>query len=493
MESIGNRASARRAATRAALLLGTALSYAGYAAPAGAQNIASNGTTDYSLTRSERIDGGPRTVDINTSGGNITLDLGEVTSINNGNSFGTAINANNTGAGAVSIRTTSAIVTGSGRSNAINAGPTSGAITINAGTVQANTGNNVGINAFSNTGPITITSTNASGRVGISALSYDFSTDPNGVFGGAISITSANVSAGIDGNDTTARKLGIDAEGRTVVIDSGVITVRSPNYGYGIYAASSDGTTIRATDTRVEGNNAYGINAYSEKGLSVTSGTITTKGTNGYGISTFADQSATIASGTITTNGTGAHGIRVQAATTNNNVSPQVIDITSDSITTNGTGSSAIYVTPGTGATTIRSNAVTSLGGGTPGIWVTGGAGAIDITSATMNVGIKQAIVAQSSGAAPVTVNSTDILTALGGIGATSRGTTTVTSNRIIVDGTPQGCIFTQISASGNAVTVNSGTITASGAGGTGGIAVSQFNTAGASDAITVTSGSVAA
>lgn len=477
-------------------MLGTALSYAGCAAPAVAQNIASNGTTDYSLTRSERIDGGPRTVDITTSGGNITLDLGEVTSVNNGTGIGAAISASNSGTGAVSIRTTSAIVTGTGRADAIYAGSTSGAITINAGTARANTSNdvrNIGINAFSNTGPITITATNASGRFGILASSYDFSTDPNGVLGGAISITSANVSAGIDSNDTTRNKLGISTQARTVVIDSGVVTVRSPNYGYGIFAGSSDGTTIRAADTRVEGNNSHGIYAYSDKGLSVTSGTITTKGTNGYGIWTFADQSAVIASGTIATNGTGAHGIRVQATSTDDNVSPQVIDITSDSITTVGNGSSAIYVTPGTGATTIRSNSVTSLGTGTPGIWVVGGPGAVDLTSGTINAGVKQAISAFNTGSAPVTVKSTEIRSALGGIGAGSRGTTTVTSDRVIIEGTQQGLFANAITVSGHAVSVTSGTITAAGAGGTGGIAVSQLNTAGATDAVTVTSGSVAA
>ncbi len=489
MESIGNRTSTRHSATRAALLLGTALNCVGYAASAGAQNVVSYGTTDYSLTRTEPIVGGPAAVSITTTDGNITLDLGEVTSANNGTGYGTAIGANNFGPGAVSIRTSSAIVTGSGRSDAINAGTTSGALTINAGTVQANTGNNSGIIANSTTGPITITATNVTGRYGISALSYD----ANGQLGGQISITSTNVSAGIDGNDTGRSKLGIDAEGRTVVIDSGVVTVRSPSYGHGIFASSSEGTTVRATETRVEGNNTYGITAYSDRGLSVTSGTITTKGTNGYGINAYADQSTTIASGTIITNGTGAHGIRVQAASGQNVASAQVIDITSDSITTNGSGSSAIYVTPGVGATTIRSNAVTSLGAGTPAIWVTGGSGVIDVTSGTINAGVKQAISAFNTGSTPVTVKSTEIRSALGGIGAGSRGTTTVTSDRIIIEGTQQGLFANAVAASGHAVSVTSGTITAAGAGGTGGISVSQFNTAGASDAVTVTSGSVAA
>jgi len=77
MESIESRTSARHSTTRTALLLGTALGCVGYAAPAGAQNIVSYGTTDYSLSRSERTDGGPATVSITTTDSNITLDLGE--------------------------------------------------------------------------------------------------------------------------------------------------------------------------------------------------------------------------------------------------------------------------------------------------------------------------------------------------------------------------------------------------------------------------------
>ncbi|MET3438184.1 autotransporter-associated beta strand repeat-containing protein [Sphingomonas sp. 1185] len=488
MESIESRTSARHSATRTALLLSTALGCVGYAAPAGAQNIVSYGTTDYSLTRSERTDGGPRTIDISTSGGNITLDLGEVTSVNNGTSIGVAIGANNTGTGSVSIRNTSATTTGTGNSNAIDARSTSGAITVDAGTTQG-TGTGIGLAALSNTGAITVTSTNASGRYGIFASS----TGSADLTGGAVRVTSAAASAGMTGNQGTTQKVGIVAQGGTVVLDSGTVTVRSSTGGNGIFASSGKGTTVRATDTRVEGNNVYGVRAYSLQALSITTGTVTTQGANGVGIGAFGDQSTTIASGTITTNGTSAHGIRVQAATGQSTDSAQVTDITSDSITTNGTGSSAIYVTPGTGATTIRSNAVTSVGAGTPAIWVTGGSGAIDITSATMNVGTKQAISAQSSGAAAVTVKSTEIRSVLGGIGATGRGATTVTSDRIIVEGTSQGSFANAIGASGHAVSVTSGTITAAGAGGTGGIAVSQFNTAGATDAVTVTSGSVAA
>lgn len=142
MASLGHRASGRTSGVRAALLIGTAI---GAIAPATAQNIASNGATDYSLTRSERIDGGPRTVDITTSGGNITLDLGEVTAVNNGNTLGAAIAADNTGPGTVSTRTTSATASGSGASYAVSARTTSGANTVNAARAQDSSGNGIGI------------------------------------------------------------------------------------------------------------------------------------------------------------------------------------------------------------------------------------------------------------------------------------------------------------------------------------------------------------
>ena len=70
-------------------------------------------------------------------------------------------------------------MTGSGRSD-----------TIDAGTVQANTGNNSGIIANSTTGPITITATNVSGRYGISARSFESYTNLDIVYGGILDLFS---------------------------------------------------------------------------------------------------------------------------------------------------------------------------------------------------------------------------------------------------------------------------------------------------------------
>lgn len=134
---------------RAFALVGTSLGCSLLVPAAGhAQNISSNGSTDYSLTQTDTISGGPRTVDISTSGGNITLNLATVNTANSGNTLGIAISGNNTGTGNVSITSGTAMASGTGQTYAINAATTSGVIDITSGTTVGNTSaNSRGINS----------------------------------------------------------------------------------------------------------------------------------------------------------------------------------------------------------------------------------------------------------------------------------------------------------------------------------------------------------
>lgn len=486
---LGHRAPVRASGVRAALLIGTAM---GTIAPATAQNIASSGTTDCSLTRSERIDGGPRTVDIATSGGNITLDLGEVTAVNNSGTLGAAIAADNSGPGSVSVRTTSALSSGSSASYAVSTRTTSGANTVNAARAQDGSGNGIGIWAVSTTGAIAVTSGDASGRTGIFAVS----SGADGAAAGSVAVTSTTAAAGFLGPQGDGSKVAIQAQGGTVTVDSGLATVRTPGFGGGIVASSTDGTVVRATETRVEGDNGVGIRAASNKTVSVTSGTLSTSGTNAIGIHALADTGTTIVSGTITTTGTGAHGIRVLPSATGQSGTAPAINVTSDTITANGNGASGILitpglVTPGAGTTTVRSNAVTALGTGSGAIQVSGGTGGINVTSGTVTAGARTGIVAVTQGGSAVTVTSTDVRSGLSGIIANGRNRATIASGTVAIDNSRAGTFGTALAATGRAVTVTSGTIAATGVGATAGISVSQIAGASADNALTVTSGSI--
>jgi hypothetical protein len=63
---------------RAMVLAGTALWCSFVGQQAAAQNARSNGNSSYTLIRTDPVSGGPRTIDITTSGGDIDLDLAAV-------------------------------------------------------------------------------------------------------------------------------------------------------------------------------------------------------------------------------------------------------------------------------------------------------------------------------------------------------------------------------------------------------------------------------
>src|SRR4051812_49196304 len=146
---ISTAASRRVRSARALVLAGTAVGALLVPAAAMAQNIASTGSTDYALTETGTRSGGPRTVDITTSGGNIALDLGTVETVNNGNTTGAGIAATNTGPGTIAIKADAVTATGTGFTYGVDARAASGDVRITTGTINAGTNpNNRGISAI---------------------------------------------------------------------------------------------------------------------------------------------------------------------------------------------------------------------------------------------------------------------------------------------------------------------------------------------------------
>ncbi|MDO9472406.1 MAG: autotransporter domain-containing protein [Caulobacter sp.] len=194
------------------------------------------------------------------------------------------------------------VVVGPGGDIGVFARTSTGDIVINAGRTETRlvgilggqyTGDAIG--AFSQTGDITITSTEAV-VVGEQAFGL------YGITGsGAVTITSGSVAtAGVGGT-------GIYASGGTVVVDSGSITTTGALAG-GIFADGDDGVSVTSGSIMAGGANAIGIRASSGAGdVLVTSGDISALGTGGVGIAiTATDDGVLTVDGDVAGAATGA-------------------------------------------------------------------------------------------------------------------------------------------------------------------------------------------
>jgi fibronectin-binding autotransporter adhesin len=484
-------ASLRTSSFRVALLLGSAL-----AAPqmAAAENVAFNGTGDYSLTRTDTVAGGPKTIDIVTNGA-INLNLAGVT-VANSSTNGTGIGANTTsGTGNIRIVDTSVTATGTASTYGIDARTTSGNVDIVSGTVVSNTNaSSRGIYVATTTGNVSIVADSTSGN-------------QRGIFTAFGNGTNTTT---IKSNFATANGLNqpnaIVAQGGLVSVDSGTATLTGNGVnGAAIFAQGELGVSIKSVTASTQGAGQWGIDLqYSGAKGAIDSGTITTSGQNAYGIYASATTDLTIKSGTISTTGAGATGMYVEPlATGNTNSGTGVTDITSTTITTTGSGAGGITVLPGTGAVRIASDTINATGSGSNGISIEsqgalsseltitsnrinstgtainveggGTATAVKVTSASITgsgLGISV------SGSGPVTVESgtialtntaTSNVNGLGGLGisvVSLAGDTSITSRSLVYTGTGNTLGISAQQTGTGSLTIRSGDVSVIGNGG---------------------------
>ncbi|TZG24987.1 autotransporter domain-containing protein [Sphingomonas montanisoli] len=445
----------RSSSFRLSLLMGTALALP---AAAYAENIAFNGTGDYSLTRTDTVAGGPRTVDIATDG-TITLNLAGLTVDNSVGNNGAGISADAiTGAGAVNVTVGTVNATGTGSTFAVRGNSNTGAITINAGSVTSN-GNSSSraITATTSGGDITINSTGtaAGGQRGI------FTGGP----AGTVTVNSAIATAN-GNNGSSLGALFIQGNSVKVVSDIATLTNANASQGSGIYVGAATLANIKSNTVTTAGTNQAGIYVSTGGDTIIDSGTITVAGNTPFGIAVFGTKTTDIKSTLIT--GTGASG---------------------------GIG---ISVTPdsdqaaGTQTIKIASGTIDMRGAGATGISVNGRGSAVTITSANIiNNGTAISVSGDSANSAATSVTSTSISGSGSGINISGRGAVTLNSGTIALTSTAtqnvntlNGSGISVIALAGDSV-INSGSVVYTGTGNVVGI---NAQAVGTSNALTINS-----
>ena len=378
-------------AVRRILLLTTALgSTLGAAAPVMAENIAYSGTGPYVLTQTDPVSGGPRTIDVAVSGGDIAIDTATVNVENNatnpapsGTPLGVGISANNTGSGNTTVKSGTVTATGNGQTAGIDARVTSGVLSITSGTITSTATNSTAINAISSAGGnVTVNADQTIGaRRGI-FTSGAGATVINSKFATASGLVSPNAIIG---------------QGATVEVDSQLATLTGDgNQGAAIFVQSAVGNaTIRSGTASTQGYGQVGIALqYANADGLVTSELVSTSGDYARGIYGSAVGVTAIRSTMINTSGEAATGIFVSPNANISNDIPTTgsVDVVSGTITTTGEEADAILVTPTTptrgrngtmisGAIAVDSDSITTSGAFSRGIAVNGTSGSIDITS----------------------------------------------------------------------------------------------------------------
>ncbi|MES2754479.1 MAG: hypothetical protein V4659_07430, partial [Pseudomonadota bacterium] len=495
--------SARRGTFRTLALVGTALGSTLVITPAAtAQNlISTNNTTDVTITETGTRSGGPRTVDIATSGGNIALDFGTVNSDNvpannpsNPPVIGVAISAVNTGSGSVSVITDAANTTGSLSSTAIVASAISGPIMIDAGPVNANnTATSRGIQAASGAGNISVISTDVvAGYRGIFTTSNGAA--PNNTF---FTTGTTTINAG----NTTVTGVNIGGTGPNAIIAQGfraeltsvnaAMTNAAAVSGAAIFVnTGTGGALVNAGTTTALGQNASALQVFSSGTVDVTSGTIrTTQSSDGLSIQSGTD--VIVRSTSVTTEGgNGAYGIVLGANRGGggfnggpNGFAYTSANVISGTVTTAGPNSHAIYATPnGSGSTTITSNTISTAGANANGIFVAPigsgtltGSVAINSTGALNTAGTGSTGILTQNSTGVVAINNSGTITTANARGISvqaNSGDVSVVSNNISTGGANQfGIIvggFSQGATAANVAITNNGTLTTNGATATG-------------------------
>jgi outer membrane autotransporter protein len=406
---------------------------------AQAENILFDGPGDYSLTRGDQVAGGPRTVDVTLTSGNMDLDLANVVVANPDGSYaypGAAIAATNLGAGDIKIVSGSITASGTGQTYAINATSGAGAINITSGTIQATAGTfyNSGraISAISSSGPVAITS---------DTISTD---SPTGIYaqGSSVAITSNSISVAGDSDYS------FDPTGAIFAQDTG------------------GGITLQSTNITANGTDLSGILVNGIGAISIDSGTITASGLYARGIASYGTGDIAIKSGTIAVSGYGAVGISVSGYAGND------ISITSDTITTTGSAI-GMEVSAGAGSLNISSNKITTADDFGYGMEINGGSGDIAIKSGTIATAGQYAAGilgnSYSDGTGAITIDSSSVTTTgaeADAISIATAGPITINSGEVTTSNIASSGILAVTQA--GSIAIHSGTVSTNGYGSSG-------------------------
>jgi autotransporter-associated beta strand protein len=185
---------------------------------AAAQNVTFDGNTSYRLIDPNYRSGGPRTIDVKTSNGDIEIDVGTVRTENPTGNIGVGIAATNTGSGNVTVRSKELIAFGPNPVGGIEVRASAGRVLIDSEVLNSRFsagmrvtgGSSVSINSgtlttvgsagdFGSARGISITSPGASIDITSGAITTS-SLDSTGIWiargSGAVTIKSGTISAG---------------------------------------------------------------------------------------------------------------------------------------------------------------------------------------------------------------------------------------------------------------------------------------------------------
>ncbi|NIJ20305.1 autotransporter-associated beta strand protein [Sphingomonas naasensis] len=371
---------------------------------------------------------------VSTGGGNVSLDSISATVSGEGR-YGAFLDTN--GAGAITVDS-GTVSNDADYIAAISANTESGAILITSGTATARGEGAHGIDATSVSGAITITAgtTTANGR-GIDAYSDS----------GDVSITTTGNTSSLEDGPA----IGADGHDVSILLGQGTIT---DGFEGGIEAEARGNLVIDARGTiRGQDDDAIGIAAEAAGTVSIRSNVIEITGTG-------EDP------GTTAGFRSGQGGIAVEAG-------DGAVSIASNSVTVAGDNRYGIYVL-GNGAIDVASAALRYDARDSAGIMILGGEGDVRVTSGALTAtGASGAgIVARTtSGDITITADQTHAegdgifgnFTADAVVGMSQTGDVSITSN----NASSAGKWGSAIAATGASVSVTSGTAAATGEGGT--------------------------
>lgn len=379
--------------------------------------------------------------------------------------------------GPVSITTTGAILgQGNNTGNVVNgilAQNLGGAGAAGAVTVDSR-GGGVTLTGTTTSHGITANSMNGAGGGAVSVTTANVSTAAAGAFGVNATTTGsgANGLVTVDSTAGTVRTVGANARGIHATSTGGVAVVHAgavETDGSGAIGIFAQGTSVEITAASVDtdGINAAGISAQGTT-VNVTAGNIDTDGNNAHGV--LASGTGLLAidtrGGTITTDGADARGISIDKT------GAGVTEIQAGTIATIGNNGQGIHVISGTfgvgngGAVNITANSITTTGVSNS---ILLGSGADGIQVITLGSGVNGRVVIDTSvGATPGTLGSVsttgdrsrgieiesgrpDIGGPIGG------GAVTVTAGNVSTEGDSAGAIDVETQGAGldGAITID--------------------------------------
>jgi hypothetical protein len=387
--------------------------------------------------------------------GAITVNTGAITTTGN-NANG--VTAQTYGTGATTVTSTGTINT---------AGQAAYGVTIAArnGTATANVAD-INTTGFDSTALDVQGGTAANATFGSLSTTQAFSQDAIAQATGDVTISGANAkTTGVDSGAVYA----ISDTGNASVTTTGTVSTTGAT-SLGIYAGSNTGNaTVVANNVSTTGNNAQAITAKGANASVTVNGAVSTLGTQAYSSATGTAVSATgtngtatvVNNGTITTAGAGSTGI-LASGTTGVTISG------AGSVATTGANANGIYATSTNGPVSVSEGAVSVSGAGSSGVLAqTYGVGSnATINVGTINVSGGAARAAQAYSANGVASVTTGNVTAANGSGIFAVGDqgATVNSGTVTITGADTHRGVLALAFNGNASVTATGNTSTTGA-----------------------------